>query len=574
MSLPAFRRIAALAVAHRADLDTAARLTAAQAWVGGGAPHFAAAVATHRASTQSAFAVALASVAQSLVRQGEPAPAIPELATPSPATPATHGPFRGIDVRAMTDLITTLDTAADRLAQAGTRVSAELTALSLPASPGWTISRAAEWSATQVPDLRRRLSRIRREHTWSIPADVAAFDLFGVYAAAADPDALLARLATGDAGSLGQLLAMRDPALPARVNAWWRRLPPSAQAPLLRLAGFGLLNGLPAAVRDRTNRNLLAAEKERLTKELSGQPDPSAVLGDLRALAAPSALVAQDRTMAALRDIAMVEKALAVGGTAGHPPAYLLAFDLHGTGRLIVSWGDPDTADITATYVPGLNSELGGFAGDIDRARVLWQQCQATAGGKQIASIAWLGYDAPQLEHVLKPGQTVAGDAAAERGGASLAAFTDGLRASRAAESRHVVIGHSYGSLVTGKAAVLRPGRLADELIFVGSPGVGVRRAADLRVDPAHVWVGEDPNDLVTTLGRFTEDPGSRAFGAQSFPVGRHLMHEAHSSYWDMHSPSLRNLGRITTGNYQEIESVNRPIQPQLLLPDFQTPGR
>ncbi|WP_431900874.1 hypothetical protein [Nonomuraea sp. bgisy101] len=44
----AFGRVAALAAEHHADLDPAARLSRTHAWVGGGAPAFAATSAASR----------------------------------------------------------------------------------------------------------------------------------------------------------------------------------------------------------------------------------------------------------------------------------------------------------------------------------------------------------------------------------------------------------------------------------------------------------------------------------------------------------------------------------------------
>ncbi|WP_214323108.1 hypothetical protein [Nonomuraea sediminis] len=372
-ALEAFRRVSALAAEHRADLDAAARLMSAHAWVGGGAPHFAASLATQRGSVQSALAVALAALAREAVRQGDPEPGLPDLATPVVSTEETS---RGVEAAAVAALVAALEAAAPRLSHVGTRVRGELAALSLPASPGWTISRAGEWAATQAPDLRRRLAKLRA--AW-IPADVVAFDLFGAYAAPGDPDVLLARVARGDAGSLEQLLGMRDAALPTRVNAWWRGLSSTIQQRLPAMPGFGALNGLPAAVRDQANR-------------------------------------------------------------AVHPlelPVLLLGC----SKRLVVAWGDPDTADVTLTYVPG--------ADDLERARLLWERTRAVAGSRTVASIAWLGAGAVESD------------------AQELAAFTDALAAVRE-PGRHVVLAQGPGCPVVARAVLLRPRKLADEVVFVG----------------------------------------------------------------------------------------------------------
>ncbi|MFI6598245.1 hypothetical protein ACIBHX_18465 [Nonomuraea sp. NPDC050536] len=403
-ALEAFRRVSALAAEHRADLDAATLLMSAHAWVGGGAPHFAASLATQRGSVQSALAVALSCLAREAVRQGDPAPALPDPAAPVASAPAMS---RGVEAGAVADLVAALEAAAPRLSHVGARVCGELAALSLPASPGWTISRAGQWAATQAPDLRRRLAKLRA--AW-IPADVVAFDLFGAYAAPGDPDVLLARVARGDAGSLEQLLGMRDAALPARVNGWWRGLPSAVRQRLPSMPGFGALNGLPSAVRDQANRAFHVVEL----------------------------------------------------------PVLVLGF----SERLVVSWGDPDTADVTITYVPGSD--------DLARARLLWERTRAVAGSRTVASVAWLG--------------RTSGVGSVEGDAQELAAFTDALAVVRSA-GRHVILGHGPGCPVVARAALLRPGKLADDLVFVGgsqgtAPGHWVPHSASLR-DLGRIIIGD-----------------------------------------------------------------------------------
>ena len=58
------------------------------------------------------------------------------------------------------------------------------------------------------------------------------------------------------------------------------------------------------------------------------------------------------------------------------------------------------------------------------------------------------------------------------------------------------MLGHSYGSLVVGEAAA-EPGFAADGVVFVGSPGVGVDRAADLHVPAGHVWSMTSRSDVI-----------------------------------------------------------------------------
>jgi pimeloyl-ACP methyl ester carboxylesterase len=188
----------------------------------------------------------------------------------------------------------------------------------------------------------------------------------------------------------------------------------------------------------------------------------------------------------------------------------------------------------------------------------------------RVSSVLWLGYDAPDgldaaLPHV------------AHRTEAALDSFADGLRATHVGERSHnTVLGHSYGSLVAGVTARDR-GLDADELVFVGSPGVGVDRAAHLHGVPSgHVWASAAANDPVQRfapgLGQFAHDaltnlrrpftayfgdavpdvllwhgrnPAVEGFGSRVFaadPTG------AHSGYWQ--GLALDGIARITLGAY------------------------
>lgn len=554
----AFGQVAALAAGHHADLDQPVRLMQAHTWVGGGAPAFAADLAAHRTALQSALTDALRSLADLVVRHGGPPPALPVLTTSVTTMGPTPGGYQGIDPHAMTALISTLDHASHTLPAAGTRLSAALSAQGLSPQPGQTLARIAHWTATTGTDLRRRLTRIQQTVPWTtLPASVAAYDLFASAASApllaVDPTAVQALLAVQEQGN--------DPTLAARINAWWHTLSPGLQRSLLEIPAFGLLNGLPATARDKANRHWLSTEKTRLTQGL----DATDVRAD------PSLLGAWERTSNQLRRLTLIEQAL--HPVPGYPPPMLLSFNPTGQGRLILSWGNPDTADITVTSVSGLTSGLDAARGDLERSRALWRQADSTSGHRSVASITWLGYDAPQLDPgLLHPSKSVAFSNAAATGGLALAAFTDGLRASHAPSStaRSVVIGHSYGSLTAGHAAVARPGKFTDELILVGSPGVGVDRVSQLSINPKHVWVGEAGNDPVAALGRFGTDPGHESFGAQHFAVGREVYTAAHSSYWDPLSPSLRNMGRIINGQYDKL-TTPEPLNnaPQLLMPEL-----
>ncbi|WP_354641844.1 alpha/beta hydrolase [Kitasatospora camelliae] len=402
-------------------------------------------------------------------------------------------------------------------------------------------------------------------------ADRATADRLARLAASArDPDALRVghaalgayRLADPTDG-LGSLLDGTLPppdSPPERLAAWWAGLGPDARDALVlsRPELIGRLDGLPARDRDRANRILLD-----------------------RLLAHPDRLSPR-----------VGEGLLAIRGrlAAEGPDVLLLALDSAGQGRAVLSFGDPDRADDVAVYVPGFGTELACVGhGDGDRAQRVRAAAERQGGGRTAAGLVWLGYDAPPNEG-LRPGSVhVAGDARAREGAVSYRRFLDGLRAARppgAAPAHVTALGHSYGSLVVGTAAARPGGPLADEVVLVGSPGVGSDRAEQLGVGAEHVYVGAagcDPVGRVPARGEaaggllaagpvgvaarvlapddlwFGRDPAGDAFGARRFQVApgepSHAF-DSHSAYFDEGSESLANIARVVSGHP---DAVTRP---------------
>ncbi|ACZ88957.1 alpha/beta hydrolase [Streptosporangium roseum] len=569
---------------------------------------FSRALAHRRTTLQLAFQSAAELITQRIRQLGGQAHA-PSFSTSISVLAPAPAPFSGMDILAMSRLVADLQRAGRELPEAGRRLSAELSALCLAAPSGPQIVDAGLWAEEQVRDLRQRLNTIQRQHDLgTVSQAMAGFGLFGGHAP--DPDGagrLTAAAGNGDATALKALLDMqrtgRDRTLAARLNAWWRHLGAAVQDRLIAASPnlVGGLNGLPATVRDRANRRCLAGRKTAITAELERlrrtSEDAEAMVEKLEQalpgrptgpwLVIPvelEELYRSSRKMdeairelgPEMRQITAVENGLALGGRNGRPPALLLQLELGGPGRTAISFGDPDEADNLVTYVPGTGTTLEGFTGDANRAAVVWDQAHYFQPDKKIASIAWLGYTAPQWEATLSLNRTVVNTNAAEMGAPALASFADGLHAAHKAASgaRFTVLGHSYGSTVTGLAAQQRSGAFADQVIFVGSPGVGAVKAKDLGV--GSVWVGEAPNDPVGDVGslplQFTGtfddaapyllkvsgplgvDPSAPEFGAQQFYVKdsgdpAHTF-SAHSKYWDVNSTSLKNLGYLINGQY------------------------
>ncbi|MEV8333001.1 alpha/beta hydrolase [Streptomyces niveus] len=353
---------------------------------------------------------------------------------------------------------------------------------------------------------------------------------------------------------------------PAERKEWWDGLTEEQRREYLDVAPdlVGNLDGIPSLVRDEANRNYLPVLIDSLERQ--GGKEAETMLDGLRG----------------------IEEKL---GKSTIPPMYLLGIGDEGNGRAIVAYGNPDTSKNVSAYVPGLATKLDGdFAGGTVQ-RALDTAIGAQGHDPSSASIVWLGYDAPQNVDVISTGD-------AERGAPAYNEFMNGLGVTNENKDPHLTaIGHSYGSLTVGTAAQQNggiPG--ADDIILLGSPGVGVDKAEDLGVGKDHVYVGAADNDLVTQLPSkqqtgvgfigagagplgayllgdiadqgdddlyFGKDPASQAFGANRFLVddGVSILEggkmSAHSQYFtpNKDSVSANNIALIVAGVPQEIKT-------------------
>jgi len=342
-------------------------------------------------------------------------------------------------------------------------------------------------------------------------------------------------------------------ASPAEARRWWDGLTAGQRQWLLATEPSWLapLDGIPAADRDAANRLLLDERRAELDRALG---------------------LAHGRGLKRLSDLKNGLDALAdrLAGEDG-PRAYLLRLDLAGEGRTVIALGDPDRADNVLTHVPGMTSELASFGGELSRAERVAERATELDPAASTSGVLWLDYDAPDfLDEAASARQ-------AEQAAPALRRFQDGLRADHTGPAaRQVVLGHSYGSLVVGKAAT-GAGLDADDVIFVGSPGVGVDSAGGLRVPSGHVWSSTSKTDVIQyaavspggflrslagsdglpfgapllALAQpepdlwFGHNPSDPAFGAHVFasqPGGGHL------GYWDQGKPALDALAAITLG--------------------------
>ena len=375
---------------------------------------------------------------------------------------------------------------------------------------------------------------------------------------------------------------------PNSVKAWWNGLTDEQQHRMIlnHPDQIGNLDGIPAAARNdanRTNLKNLIQDRNRQLNDLG--PEPKQYLGYVKGepvtnpeyekwKAKHDALKKQLEGFQSIQDRLDGKVDDGAGGPGSNPPLLLLGIGDQGQGRAIVSWGDPDKARNVSSLVPGLNSNLAGVGGgDAATAKGIYdaavQSARYNNEPPSVASVFWLGYDAPQLD-----GPSVLMQDRANEGGAAYQKFLTGLRATHEGAPAHMTAqGHSYGSLVVGKATQQPGGLPVDDIVLVGSPGVGVDKASQLGIGADHVYVGTAKNDpvadapapgmLVPGWAAYEAiahpdgawhgtDPASQSFGGQRFSVADGTMTDSHDNYFGKHGKggdSLSNIGKIVSGH-------------------------
>ncbi|WP_431043355.1 alpha/beta hydrolase [Streptomyces sp. P1-3] len=370
-------------------------------------------------------------------------------------------------------------------------------------------------------------------------------------------DANLDALRVADLAGVDSSKLPRKNASASEVANWWEDLDETERQ--LYIASYpedlGQLNGLPSTVRDQANRRYLEQElaiyESQPIRDLT--PTMQNEYGSLLKL--NQRLNEEDAN----------EK---------HRQLFLLGLDPSDDGRAIVSVGNPDTAKNTAVYVPGMDTTLATFGGDITCADNMVKASEQYGKPGDTAVVAWLDYDAPDgLVQARKPSY-------AQDAGPGLQDFVTGLwQTNEEPNARRTIVGHSYGSVAVSEALRSPGGIPVDDVIVAGSPGMRVSRAADLGIAPEHVWAGEAPGDIVPDTGRagvahgegesltrrirgifdggfdhINTVPTDDQFGANRFHTGSA---RGHSDYWDMErdahgsevpNESLDNQAQIITG--------------------------
>lgn len=362
-------------------------------------------------------------------------------------------------------------------------------------------------------------------------------------------------------------------ATPAQVRDWWNDLDAAQREALIASYPdvIGSTDGIPADGRDQANRVSLDAD-----------------LADLEAQDAIGALTEDERrhleNAQATRTALQNADSYVDPTTDETPGGQLWLYDptAHGgDGAVAIGVGDLDTAAHIATRVPGITTDQGDAPTLMQEAINTYQSTVYNGVDGTVASMFWLGYDAPDAFYdpaTLSQGR-------AEEGGEAFADDIAGLRASRdpdLAPAHLTAIGHSYGSTTTAIAASEHD-LDADDVVLLGSPGAGVQNptAESLGID-GDVYVGRNSRDFVGVLGgegavhgptaQLGFDPSSDDFGAIRFEAedpsrSWHRGFVQHGLYFANDSESLYNIGRVVAGEGDAVNEAEHSYDPWWTTP-------
>ncbi|WP_143860617.1 LuxR C-terminal-related transcriptional regulator, partial [Nocardia cerradoensis] len=463
-------------------------------------------------------------------------------------------------------------------------------------------------------------------------ADAALAGLQAYFGSDADARTLLQEVDTTDVVGASR-------AHTGKVARWWQAmstgLPDRPNLPSLQVElglsdrqyallrvhphAIGNADGIPFTVRDKANRLSIARDIRRFLQrrpKVAPHAVAEGAVGIARARALlrragadlqariPNPVLTRSEfeelrnlldTGRQLRDIEAEAARLT-----GRPPVQLLAYDAaahDGNGRVILSIGDADRAEIVNRMTNGLGSTMRKLHHRSQYAQSLYEITTRRADGAAVAAIVDIGYRCPVDLSVASP-------QLAEVGGDIVARDITAFNATREFYAEHPggvsvprlrnVIGHSYGSTTLCYAAQdMRLAREVDRVILTGSPGAG-RRMRHADEFGAPVFVLSEKADPVANLGAHKQgrkgryanaglgiSPAAAIFGATvlatEVPVrGRYfaqrpglahrLLVKPHASYYlwadeteQVPGRGLDNLGWVLVGHPEHAERAEHP---------------
>lgn len=388
---------------------------------------------------------------------------------------------------------------------------------------------------------------------------------------------------------------MRLSSDPAKAAAQWAKLSPDERQAYIKVSPeiVGATDGLPAEDRSAANKILLSKTKEEFDQRLvtdddklqsylrhlrtgwSRLPMPGDVFNvEVGGFISLQESVRLDQLHHAVAyDEKVLGNAQAVSNKLSEAKelgtdSFLLIYQpeaFGADGRAAIAFGNPDHAANTAIIVPGLNATVQSVYSENSDANNLYRQMTLTNPDQKASVIAYMGYDAPELNL-----SVVTEDRALE-GAELLRSDVAGWRTAHDPSSSHVtVIGHSYGSTTVSDSVVA--GLVADDFVLIGSPGMGQADGDDF--PSGHFYSGSASRDPVADLSRFGEDPASYGSGAIRFHAeSTHRgdeplnLFEDHSRYFEARqeqgvfqpSESLSSLGKIANGQGLSAADVAAP---------------
>lgn len=352
-------------------------------------------------------------------------------------------------------------------------------------------------------------------------------------------------------GAVEGNLSMLEPPLGGTVSenaAWWATLSPDERQEVIDRTPrwIGNLDGVDFTSRDLANRNLLDDRRDRV-EELLADPRTSD--------AERKSLLEEQASIRAIDEMLARE---------GEHQLVGLDFVQDRTQAIVVN-GNLDTADQVAVFTPGMTSNVPGMGGydanmlDLKKRMedVLLAEGDTRPDGtpKTVATVTWMGYQAPQA----LPDLSVVSQGPADRGAEDLANFYRGINSSRMADPDLTALGHSYGSTTTG-LAVQHENTGVDRTVLFGSPGAGTHDIDDYATPSGSTYYSETYDDAVGDIGRFGADPSGLDGVTQLETTeatdgdGRTLTESrGHSQYLHDGTTSQHNMAAIAAGHQDQV---------------------
>ena len=351
---------------------------------------------------------------------------------------------------------------------------------------------------------------------------------------------------------------------------------------------IGNADGVEGWARDRANRNRLPGLRKEAEDNVSTYTEllkSPWIDGNTRAYY----LTELDKAEKAVKAYAAVQEQLDKGisledyqhGKKGDPVSLLTLQNDGARVKAAMGQGDVDHAKNVATFVPGIGTTVEGSMGDYMRQTKNLRSAamaQGNLSARDVATVAWLGYDAPGKADLNQP-QNIPGIISpflAQSGSDRLAGFMNGMQASRdygAGDAHMTLVGHSYGSSTSGMAATKVKYGVIDDLVLCGSPGMGTYDAKNYHVDQKHLWVSGVPKGdsvqgmgairggIVGSLGKNPMDSDSGfthlsddATGSPKYnkdaPASKpfNFNFDNHSIYLEDGTETLQDIGRVAAG--------------------------